>query len=257
MFYHPAHLVGSSPYPLLVSFHIYFFARSLLMYFKYGSFLYFTKFGIISLLFVLRLWFKDICIEGLSGHHNFIVQSGFKTRFLLFLFREAIFFISIFWVFLDASLSPTVEVGGVWPPYGLALPNYLGIPLFGTVLLLRRGASLTWSHAQLLSNKEATWTLSLTIFLALLFTCLQFYEYRVSELSIRDGICGSLFYFSTGFHGLHVILGSIFLFFNLVRMYFIHFSPSHHIGFECSILYWHFVDVIWVLLYILVYMWGS
>ena len=176
-------------------------------------------------------------LEALSGNHNTVVQEGLLFSFLLFVFSELIFFVSVFWVFLDASMSPSIEIGCVWPPYGIVPPDYLGLAFLGTIILLRRGVLVSWSHAQLLSNEQAKNTLLFGRLLGGVFLILQMYEYRRLTFSIRDSIYGSLFYFSTGFHGLHVFVGVLFLVLNLIRIRKSHFSCLYHLGFLCSILY--------------------
>lgn len=177
--------------------------------------------------------------------------------FFLFLFRELIFFVRIFWAFLDRALSPTVEIGGVWPPVGLVTPSPFGLPLLGTVILLRRGATLTIRHSQLLINQQADFYLLLTLYLAFGFLCLQGVEYCYSPFTIADGIYGSLFYFSTGFHGLHVLCGGLGLLHCYYRLNIYHFRCSRHLEYECMIIYFHFVDVVWLALYLIVYWWGG
>lgn len=251
-----AHYVGTSVYPIIMSVIVFCLTTRTLLWFKYAE-LFYTMYVILVIIFVRILWLKDVCIEGLRGKHTPVVQSGLKTSFFLFLFTEVIFFVSVFWVALDAILSPSIWVGHTWPPYGIETPNYLGIPLFGTCVLLRRGVTISWSHVQLLRNQKASNTLLTTIILAIRFLVLQIYEYKSLSFSIRDGIYGSLFYFRTGFHGFHVFVGGLFLMCNYIRLALIHFSSVHHLGYEISIIYWHFVDVVWICLYVVVYYWGS
>lgn len=192
-------------------------------------------------------------MEGLSGFHNFFVQDGFKYGMVLFIFREFMFFFCIFWVFFDASIVLIVDMGDTWPREGLILINPLGVPLLNSFILLSRAASVTWRHFRLLGNKDSIFRLLVTIFLSLYFLMVQFMEYRDSWFSLRTGVYGSIFFFSTGFHGLHVLFGGCFLLFNYFRMERHHFSYLHHLGFEFSIIYWHFVDVVWLFLFIFVY----
>lgn len=207
----------------------------------------------MSFLYLLVLWAKDVVLEGLSGNHNLVVQMGLLYAFVLFIFSEVIFFFRVFWVFFDASLSPSIELGCVWPPYGMESPNYLGVPLLGTVVLLRSGVVASLSHSRLLSNVSASWSLFVCILFSFIFLYLQVYEYYWLPFDIRDGVYGSIFFFSTGFHGLHVFFGSVFLLICLVRLNLMHFSSFHHVGFTCALLYWHFVDVVWIGLYLAVY----
>lgn len=206
---------------------------------------------IITILF----WTNTIVLEALSGNHTSQLINSLKFSFLLFIFREVIFFGSIFWTFFDRSLSPNIELGENWSPIGINPVNPYGIPLFNSVVLLRRGISLTWAHSCLLSKKSPILGILLTLLLALIFEIAQYVEFKEATFSIRDGIFGRVFYFGTGFHGLHVIFGHIFLTYNLFRIILSHFSRLHHLSFEFSIVYWHFVDVVWLFLYCFIYWW--
>jgi len=174
----------------------------------------------------------------------------------LFIFREFIFFFCIFWVFFDSSIVLITDSGDIWPSDNLILINPLGVPLLNSFILLRRAASVTWSHFNLLGNKESILSLLITILISIYFLLIQRIEYYDSWFSFRRGIYGRIFFFSTGFHGLHVFFGGLFLLVNYVRINKNHFSYFHHLGFEFSIIYWHFVDVVWLFLFIFVYWWS-
>jgi len=159
----------------------------------------------------------------------------------------------------SSSLSPTVELGAQWPPLGIEPINPFELPLLNTVILLSSGVTITWAHHSLIcgERKGALYGALLTIGLAVIFTGFQMVEYNVSSFTISDGVFGSCFYFSTGFHGIHILIGTAFLVVGCWRLLTYHSTDSHHLGFESAILYWHFVDIVWLFLFVAVYYWGS
>jgi cytochrome c oxidase subunit 3 len=258
---HPFHLVEASPWPLAVSFSLLTTTLSGVMTFhgySNGSFL--LTLGLISTVATMSLWFKDVSREGtFQGHHTFAVQKGLTLGFVLFVVSEVFFFISIFWAFFHSSLAPTVELGAHWPPAGIEALNPWEVPLLNTVILLSSGATVTYAHHSLIQGNRAgvIYGLIATIVLATIFTGFQGFEYYNAPFTFSDGVYGSTFYMATGFHGLHVIIGTIFLTVGLFRVLSYHLTDHHHLGFETAILYWHFVDVVWLFLFISVYWWGS
>jgi heme/copper-type cytochrome/quinol oxidase subunit 3 len=169
------------------------------------------------------------------------------------------FFFSFFWAFFASSLSPSIWIFQQYPPEGIDVISPWGIPLANTVILLSSGATVTWSHYAIRAGElaQAIYSLQLTIILAIIFTALQVFEYRHATFTISDSIFGTCFYMLTGFHGFHVIVGTIWLAACLFRMGRRHFKPEHHVGYEGAIWYWHFVDVVWLFLFVVVYWWGG
>lgn len=212
-------------------------------------------FALFGLLILIISWRKDIILEALSGFHNFYVEDCLKYGFMLFIFREFIFFFSIFWFFFDSALRPGVLIFERWIPYSVNFLNPFGAPFLNTCILLRRGVRVTFSHYSLLTNKDRK-RLLITIILSALFLYVQYREYNTLRFSISDRVFGRIFFLSTGFHGIHVLLGTIFLLLNYIRLKNKHFSYLHHNGLEFAIIYWHFVDVVWLFLFIFVYWWN-
>ncbi len=258
---HPFHLVDPSPWPLFGSISALSLTFGGVMYmhnYQGGGFLSFC--GFFGIIYTMFLWWRDIIREGtFEGQHTEEVQNGLKLGFQLFIVSEIMFFFAFFWGFFDASIKPSFAIGGVWPPEGIDPLNPWGIPLLNTVILLSSGATVTWAHNSLLwgAKSSTQQALALTIFLAFIFTCLQVYEYIYCPFSISSSVFGSIFFLATGFHGLHVCIGTIFLFINLLRLSRNHFTKEHHIGFETAIWYWHFVDIVWLFLFVAIYWWGS
>ena len=258
---HPFHLVSPSPWPLNCSGALLSLTTTgvLTMHsFPHASIFLFSAFT--CLILSMSLWFRDVISEGTYlGNHTLAVQRGLNIGVALFIVSEALFFLAIFWAYFHSALSPTVELGAHWPPMGVEAINPFELPLINTVILLSSGFTVTYAHHCLIQgNREgALYGLLFTVILAIIFTGFQAVEYSVSFFSISDGTFGSCFYFGTGFHGLHVIIGTAFLATGLWRVLAYHSTENHHLGLESGILYWHFVDVVWIFLFISVYYWGS
>jgi cytochrome c oxidase subunit 3 len=257
---HPYHLVEPSPWPLGASFALLTTTFSGVMSFhgvaNAGLFL---TLGVIGTLTTMGLWWRDCIAEGtFQGHHTKPVQRGLSLGIILFIVSEIFFFLSIFWAFFDSALAPTVELGCAWPPAGIEPIYPFELPLLNTILLLSSGASVTWSHHALIAGdrKGSILGLVVTLIFALIFTGIQAYEYYNAGFTISDGAFGTCFFFSTGFHGAHVIIGSIFLTVALFRLINYHLTNHHHVGYEGAILYWHFVDIVWIFLFPLLYLIG-
>nr|YP_009527963.1 cytochrome c oxidase subunit III [Ornithodoros sonrai]AYN50616.1 cytochrome c oxidase subunit III [Ornithodoros sonrai] len=258
MSFHPFHMVEKSPWPLTSSIAALTFMIGML------NMMYFMKMDLLLTALMITIltmyqWWRDISREAsFQGHHTIIVSLNMKWGMALFILSEVLFFISFFWAFFHSSLSPNIEIGTIWPPMGIIPFNPFSIPLLNTTVLLSSGITVTWAHHSIINKNypEAFNSLLLTIILGFIFTILQGWEYTQAPFSISDSIYGSTFFMSTGFHGLHVIIGSSFLLVTLFRIFLSHMSKSHHFGFEAAAWYWHFVDVVWLFLYSFVYWWS-
>ena len=253
---HFFHILSPSPWPFLVSGAVFLFLVGLNTWFHTSNYGYLLM-GLFSLLLLITLWFRDIIREALfEGQHTSFVQRGIKMGMILFIVSEVMFFLAFFWAFFHSSLAPSVELGCIWPPYGFYFAiKPESIPLLNTFILLLSGASVTWAHHALISNniESSKEGFLYTIFLAIFFTGLQYFEYLHSPFTISDGVYGSTFFMATGFHGFHVLLGTILLIVSFVRTINQHYSSKQHLGFETAAMYWHFVDVVWLFLYVFVY----
>jgi cytochrome c oxidase subunit 3 len=216
--------------------------------------------GFVLVLFTMAMWWRDVIREGeREGHHNPIVRVGLRYGMALFIASEVMFFSAFFWAYFHAALDPTEATGHMWPPQGVHTFNPWDLPFLNTLILLTSGVTVTWAHHALLENnrRDVIRGLALTVMLGLIFTCVQAFEYHHATFAFSDGIYPSTFFMATGFHGFHVIVGTIFLIVCLVRAIKGHFKPDHHVGFEAAAWYWHFVDVVWLFLFACIYWWGS
>lgn len=232
------------------------FILSLIFLFKF-KILFPLVISILFLILIIFCWFRDIFRESLfQGKHSFLVERGLQIGIILFIFSEVIFFFSFFWTFFHRRVSPSFEIGRIWPPLRIEGISPFEIPLLNTFILLRSGVSITWGHYLLLNNKDIRYLIGLTVLLGGYFTFLQFFEYREASFSFRDSVYGRVFFIATGFHGLHVIIGSVLLGYSIIRLIIHHFNLLNPIGLELSIWYWHFVDVVWLFLFSFIYWWG-
>nr|ALO70672.1 cytochrome c oxidase subunit 3 [Lucifotychus sp. 1 EF-2015] len=256
---HPFHLVDFSPWPIISAMNAMISMMGLIKWFyAYNNNLF--MFGFTLMLMTMYQWWRDVTRESTYlGLHTLSVTMGLRWGMILFITSEIFFFLSFFWSFFHSSLSPSIELGMMWPPKGIIPFNPLQIPLLNTLILLTSGLTVTWAHHSLMENNftQTTQSLTLTVMLGLYFSMLQLYEYIEAPFTISDSIYGSSFFMATGFHGIHVIIGTLFLLTCLTRHLNNHFSSTHHFGFEAAAWYWHFVDVVWLFLYISIYWWGS
>lgn len=283
---HDYHLVDPSPWPLVGSIGAFVLAIGAIMYFisrkEEAPNLYYVLPGLGLVLLTMFFWWRDVIREAEhEGHHTPVVQLHMRYGMLLFIASEVMFFVAWFWAYFDASLFPgavqeiagtknvigMVErnelTGGVWPPK--PSENFQStfdpwtLPLVNTLILLTSGTTVTWAHHALLQNdrKGLIWGLFLTVALGILFTFVQAYEYSHAAFGFSGHIYGATFFMATGFHGFHVIVGTIFLAVILLRAMKGHFTPKQHFGFEAAAWYWHFVDVVWLFLFASIYVWGA
>ena len=277
---HQYHLVDPSPWPIVGSIGALLMAVGgigLMRYLKDESVSllgipisgwWIFAIGVLVVLYTFFMWWRDVINEAEhGGHHTEIVQLHMRYGMILFIASEVMFFVAWFWAFFDASLfageaiqaSRVEHTGGQWPPKGIEVFDPWHLPLLNTIILLTSGTTVTWAHHALLHNDRQgfKWGLICTIALGVLFTAVQAYEYGHAAFNFSGNIYGATFFMATGFHGFHVIIGTIFLTVCLFRGLAGHFTPEHHFGFEAAAWYWHFVDVVWLFLFAAIYVWGS
>ena len=268
---HDYHLVNPSPWPALGALAAFCLAFGAVMY-MHSDFMGDTgpitlAPGIILLLATFYYWWRDVVREAQQGDHKPVVQLGLRYGMTLFIISEVMFFAAFFWAFFDSALfvndpiefERTAAMGGEYPPAGMEVFDPFGLPLLNTLILLTSGVTVTWAHHALIKNNRRDLILGLwaTVLLGLIFTALQAFEYAHAPFGFSDNVYTSTFFMATGFHGFHVIVGTLFLAVCLVRSYKGHFTPTHHFGFEAAAWYWHFVDVVWLFLFCCVYWWGG
>ena len=271
--HHDYHLVDPSPWPIIGSISAFVMAVGLVMTMKamtlgglrIGPYIFGA--GVLGVLYTMLNWWRTVIREAtFEGHHTRVVQLHHRYGMIFFIASEVMFFVAWFWAFFDASLYPndplqyqrTELTGGTWPPKGVETFDPWHLPLLNTLILLTSGTTVTWAHHALLHNDRQglQWGLWLTIGHGVLFTCVQAYEYSHAAFGFKGSIYGATFFMATGFHGAHVIIGTIFLAVCLWRAYQGHFTPQQHLGFEFAAWYWHFVDVVWLFLFAAIYVWG-
>jgi cytochrome c oxidase subunit 3 len=272
--HHDYHLVDPSPWPVVGGTAAFITATGAIMWMKnlsiggshYGPYVALT--GAIAIIYTMIAWWNDVIHEAQDLHaHTRVVQLHHRYGMMMFIASEVMFFVAWFWAFFSSSLfvgdpiQATREAftGGIWPPKGIDPFDPWHLPLLNTLILLTSGTTVTWAHHALLNNdrsglKAGLW---LTILLGLTFTSVQAYEYSHAAFAFKGNIFGATFFMATGFHGFHVIIGTIFLIVCLLRAYRGDFTPKQHLGFEFAAWYWHFVDVVWLFLFACIYVWGT
>jgi cytochrome c oxidase subunit 3 len=260
---HPYHLVRPSIWPLASSLAAGILGAGTVMYMhgvEYNGMPVGLKgliVGFLAVLLCMFFWWKDVIYEAVTEKaHSTIAKIGLRYGMILFIASEVMFFVAFFWAFFSSAFYP---VDGVWPPEGTVVINPFDLPLMMTLILLLSGCPVTWAHHALLENniKDAGKALLLSVCLGVFFMCFQAYEYAAAPFGFKDGIYSSTFFMATGFHGFHVLVGTIFLFVCWLRTVKGHFNKDDHFGFEAAAWYWHFVDVVWLFLFVAVYWWGA
>ena len=272
---HDYHILPPSIWPFFgaASAFVMLFGAVLWMH-SYGPWL--GLIGFAGVLYTMFAWWSEVVHEGQTGDHTPVVRIGLRYGFLMFIMSEIMFFVAWFWAFFKSALYPLVPVfdadgaavwpqsplvDGIWPPEGIVPFDPWHLPLINTLILLCSGCAATWAHHALVhdnnNRKDIKNGLILAIALGMLFTFFQAYEYMHAPFAFSSGIYASTFFMATGFHGFHVIIGTIFLAVCLIRAYKGHFTPEQHVGFEAAAWYWHFVDVVWLFLFAAVYVWGQ
>ncbi len=268
--HHDYHLVNPSPWPAVGAASALMLAIGAINW-MHGGHWAVMALGFALVLYVMFMWWRDVINEAHAGDHTPVVSLHLRYGMIMFIASEVMFFVAWFWAFFDASLfadeaiqaSRVAVTEGVWPPKGTAVFDPWHLPLVNTLILLTSGTTVTWAHHALLNNDRQglKWGLVATVVLGALFTSVQAYEYAHAAFAFsRDNggnIYGSTFFMATGFHGFHVLIGTIFLLVCLFRALKGHFTPQQHFGFEAAAWYWHFVDVVWLFLFACIYVWAS
>nr|AFI23544.1 cytochrome c oxidase subunit III [Peloridora minuta] len=256
---HPFHLVNPSPWPIINSLNLMNLLLGLLKWTQTTS-MNLVMLSMISIVITSLQWWRDMIREStFQGLHSMQVQLGLKMGMIMFIISEVMFFISFFWAYFHTSLSPSMEIGLNWPPSSIIPFNPMSMPLLNTMILLCSGMTITWSHYCMVNNnmKNSQKTTLMTLLLGLYFSSIQTYEYLQAPFSISDSIYGSTFFVMTGFHGIHVFIGTCFIGVEWMRTLKNQFSKVRHLGIEMAAWYWHFVDVVWLFLFIAIYWWGK
>jgi len=267
---HDYHLVDPSPWPFVGSLSAFVMAVGFITW-LHNSFaaapLVFAA-GVLGVAYTMIGWWRDVVREAqYQGFHTRVVQISHRYGMILFIASEVMFFVAWFWAYFSSALFPndvhqivrSELFGHVWPPQGIETFDPWHLPLLNTLILLTSGTTVTWAHHAMLENDRegVKWGLICTVLLGMLFTCVQAYEYSHAAFTFSGNIYGATFFMATGFHGFHVIIGTIFLIVCLARTLKGHFTPTHHLGFEFAAWYWHFVDVVWLFLFVCIYVWGQ
>src|SRR6266849_6724834 len=225
--HHDYHLVDPSPWPIIGAISALAITMGGVYWMRGGTSLISIA-GILGMIYVMIAWWRDVINEGeYKGDHTPVVQLSLRYGMILFIASEVMFFVAWFWAYFDVALFPTDThqvmraefIGGVWPPKGIETCDPWHLPLLNTLILLTSGTTVTWAHHALLHDDRegVKWGLIITIVLGAAFTCVQAYEYSHAAFNFNGNIYGATFFMATGFHGFHVIIGTIFLTVCLIR----------------------------------------
>ena len=269
---HDYHLVDPSAWPIVGSVGAFVSAIGAIAYFQtlkgapalFGIEIFHGPWvlilGALILTWTFIGWWRDVIRESVvKGDHTPVVKLHLRYGMILFIASEVMFFVAWFWAYFNAALFPAAINLPTWPPTNIATFNPWDLPLLNTLILLTSGTTVTWAHhaIQTGNQKGAVNGLALTILLGLTFTAVQAYEYSHAAFAFAGNVYGATFFMATGFHGFHVIVGTIFLIVCFFRARAGHFTPERHFGFEAAAWYWHFVDVVWLFLFAAIYVWGA
>jgi cytochrome c oxidase subunit III len=256
---HPFHLLNPSPWPLTASIGAFIMALGAVQWFHDRGQKGWMLVGLAIVAVTAVLWWRDVVREARHDHaHTPAVRHGLRLGMALFIASEVMFFAGFFWAFFNGALGVNPSVSQ-WPPAGIEPLHTWSLPFINTLILLSSGATLTWAHHGV--SKGHQWQsvlgLAVTVALGILFLSLQMVEYGEATFKFTEGVYPSVFYMATGFHGFHVLVGVCFLIVCTLRAQKGHFTPGQHVGFEAAAWYWHFVDVVWLFLFVWVYWWGN
>ncbi|THH37253.1 cytochrome c oxidase subunit 3 [Aliishimia ponticola] len=261
---HDFHILNPSIWPFAgsVSAFVMLFGGVLWMH-GVTSLMFFA--GFVGVLYTMFAWWSETVAENKAGDHTPVVRIGLRYGFILFIMSEVMFFAAWFWSFFKHVIYPMETYAGTeYVAPNIHAVDAFHLPLINTLILLLSGCAVTWAHHALVhgnNRKDLINGLAIGIFLGAIFTVLQAYEYyhllAHEEWQFGGDEFYSNFFMATGFHGMHVIIGTIFLTVCLIRAIKGHFTPEQHIGFEAAAWYWHFVDVVWLFLFFAVYLWGQ
>jgi cytochrome c oxidase subunit 3 len=259
-----AFIPSASPWPFLTSETLFCFLLGILLWFHYFIFaLSYLAYATIALSLILSFWCKDLIAEGqYMGVYLIKNMRCIRLGFKLFIVSEVMFFFALFWAYFHFSLNPSIWIGAMWPPFGMKTISPWGLPLLNTMVLLMSGVTLTLVQKTIIRNMGLARAYAIkwfmvTLFLAVSFLLIQRYEFIHAPFSINDSVYGSIFFLITGTHGLHVIAGTGFLFVCFMRVVARHFYQENALALDLAAMYWHFVDIVWILVFLIVYWWGG